>query len=30
MAAALVMTVYSLGLYLRRYGGLFRDLVMQR
>jgi CDP-diacylglycerol--glycerol-3-phosphate 3-phosphatidyltransferase len=30
MVVALVMTVYSLGLYLRRYGGLFRDLVTQR
>jgi CDP-diacylglycerol--glycerol-3-phosphate 3-phosphatidyltransferase len=30
MAAALVMTVYSLGLYLRRYGGLLAQLVTQR
>jgi CDP-diacylglycerol--glycerol-3-phosphate 3-phosphatidyltransferase len=30
MIVALVLTVYSLGLYLRRYGGLFRHLVTQR
>jgi CDP-diacylglycerol---glycerol-3-phosphate 3-phosphatidyltransferase len=30
MVLALVMTVYSLGLYLRRYGGLFREIVTQR
>jgi CDP-diacylglycerol--glycerol-3-phosphate 3-phosphatidyltransferase len=30
MVAALALTVYSLGLYLRRYGGLFRALVTHR
>jgi CDP-diacylglycerol--glycerol-3-phosphate 3-phosphatidyltransferase len=30
MILALVLTVYSLGLYLRRYGGLFRQIVTQR
>lgn len=30
MVLALVLTVYSLGLYLRRYGGLFKQLVTQR
>ena len=30
MVVALVLTVYSLALYLRRYGGLFRQIVTQR
>jgi CDP-diacylglycerol---glycerol-3-phosphate 3-phosphatidyltransferase len=30
MIVALVLTVYSLGLYLRQYGGLFRALVTRR
>jgi CDP-diacylglycerol--glycerol-3-phosphate 3-phosphatidyltransferase len=30
MAIALVLTVYSLWLYMRRYGGLFRELVTRR
>jgi hypothetical protein len=30
MLLALMLTVYSLGLYLRRYWALFTDLVAQR